>query len=133
MATDFPRWGQIVGAVERQQGIFSAWTSLATGAQAARFGPERMRIKNKEIRRRRHRKEQTVKAAQKATAAQYANKPAPAPAAPKPKAGAKKEAAPKPAAKSIAETAEKPKAAAKPKAEKPAEAKTAKKKAPEAE
>ena len=65
-----------------------------------------MRIKNKEIRRRRHRKEQTIKAAQREIRSQYAagSKPAVA-AAP---------AAKKPAAKKApAETAKKP--AAKPK------------------
>lgn len=55
-----------------------------------------MRIKNKELRRRRHRKEQIIKAANKAIAAQYADK--------------KSEAKPKPAAKPAA-----PKAEAKPK------------------
>jgi hypothetical protein len=58
-----------------------------------------MRIKNKEIRQRRHRKEQVIKAANKALAAQYADKKAPAdkkPAAPK--AAAKKEAPKKKAA-----------------------------------
>lgn len=77
-----------------------------------------MRIKNKEIRRRRHRKEQAVKASKKAIALEFANKPA-AGAAPKPKAAPKKEAAPKaaPAATAAAATAEKPKTAKKPKAE----------------
>ncbi len=51
-----------------------------------------MRIKNKEIRQRRHRKEQVQKAAQRDLRAQYANKPAgdKAPAAPKAKAAPKK-------------------------------------------
>jgi hypothetical protein len=56
-----------------------------------------MRIKNKEIRQRRHRKEQTIKAAARDTRAQYADKPA-STATPK-KATAKKPAAKKPAAK----------------------------------
>jgi hypothetical protein len=51
-----------------------------------------MRIKNKEIRRRRHRKEQIVKAAERELRAQYAGKAA-APAAEKPAPKAK--AAPK--------------------------------------
>ncbi|HEY3779564.1 MAG TPA: hypothetical protein VGL56_00665 [Fimbriimonadaceae bacterium] len=78
-----------------------------------------MRIKNKELKRRRHRKEQIIKAAQKELKLQYEGKaassvaaaPKPkAPAAPKPKA----EAAPK-AAKPAAE---KPKAEKKPAAPK---------------
>jgi hypothetical protein len=58
-----------------------------------------MRVKNKEIRRRRHRKEQTIKAANKAIAQQFAGKSASSPA---PKAAAAKpaaKAAPKKAAK----------------------------------
>lgn len=58
-----------------------------------------MRIKNKELRRRRHRKEQIIKAANKAIAAQYADKktenkpkPAPKPTAAKAKGEAKKPA-----------------------------------------
>ena len=59
-----------------------------------------MRIKNKELRQRRHRKEQIIKAANKAIAAQYADKKSePKPkAAPKPTT-AKAEAKPKKAAK----------------------------------
>lgn len=58
-----------------------------------------MRIKNKEIRRRRHRKEKVIKAAARETRLKYAEKPAgeKAAAAAKPKAAAKKsEAAAKP-------------------------------------
>ncbi|HLK14602.1 MAG TPA: hypothetical protein VKT78_07330 [Fimbriimonadaceae bacterium] len=60
-----------------------------------------MRIKNKEIRQRRHRKEQTIKSAQRETRAKYSGeaKPAPAPA-PAP--------AKKPAAKKPADAAKKP-------------------------
>ena len=36
-----------------------------------------MRVRNREIRSRRHRKEQKIKAAEKALREQYANKPAP--------------------------------------------------------
>ena len=59
-----------------------------------------MRIKNKELRQRRHRKEQIIKAANKAIAAQYADKKSePKPkAAPKPTA-ARAKAEPKPKAK----------------------------------
>ena len=63
-----------------------------------------MRIKNKEIRQRRHRKEQTIKAAHRENRATWANKPAaaagssPEKAAPKAKAAAprKTEATTKP-------------------------------------
>lgn len=55
-----------------------------------------MRIRNREIRARRHRKEQVVKSAEKAIRAEFAEKKASAP--PKPKAPAPKKAAPKPAA-----------------------------------
>lgn len=65
-----------------------------------------MRVKNKEIRQRRHRKEQKIKEAARELRAQYGEKKT-APAA-KPKAPAKKASAPKPADA-------KPKAAAKPK------------------
>lgn len=53
-----------------------------------------MRIKNKELRQRRHRKEQIIKAANKAIAAQYADKKT----EPKPKAAPKAEAKVKKAA-----------------------------------
>ena len=56
-----------------------------------------MRVRNKEIRARRHRKDQVVKAAEKATREQYADKKPSAPA--KPKAPVPKKAAPKAAAK----------------------------------
>jgi hypothetical protein len=71
-----------------------------------------MRIKNKEIRQRRHRKEQTIKAAQRDERAKWANKPAAA-------AGTAEKATPKPkAAPKKVETATKPKKApAKKKAE----------------
>lgn len=60
-----------------------------------------MRIKNKEIRRRRHRKEQHVKSVLKGIAEQFANKPKAAVAE---KAAPKKApAAKKPAAKKVAE------------------------------
>lgn len=60
-----------------------------------------MRIKNKEIRSRRHRKEQKIKDAQREIRAQYAGKEsAPKPVAPKAPA---KPAAKKPAAKKKAE------------------------------
>ena len=42
-----------------------------------------MRVRNREIRARRKRKDETIKAAHKALAAQYANKPAPKKPAPK--------------------------------------------------
>lgn len=64
-----------------------------------------MRIKNKELRQRRHRKEKTIKAAERELRAKYADKGS-APAAEKP--AAKPKAAPKPKA----EAAEKPKKAA---------------------
>lgn len=64
-----------------------------------------MRIKNKEIRRRRHRKEQVIKAAEREMRAKYSGKTAGA--APE-KAATKAKAAPK-----KAESAEKPKKAAK--------------------
>jgi hypothetical protein len=54
-----------------------------------------MRVRNKEIRSRRHRKEQTVKAAERVIRLQYADKKVST--APKPKAPAPKKAAPKPA------------------------------------
>ena len=60
-----------------------------------------MRIKNKEIRRRRHRKEQTIKAAQREIRSQYAGGAKPATAV----AAAPKKAAPK---KAPAEAAKKP-------------------------
>jgi hypothetical protein len=56
-----------------------------------------MRIRNREIRARRHRKDQVVKAAQKVIRAQFADKKAATPA--KPKAPAPKKATSKPAAK----------------------------------
>ncbi len=59
-----------------------------------------MRVKNKEIRQRRHRKEQKIKEAAKALREQYGDKKAGAVAAPK--AAAPKKAA-KPAAKKSAE------------------------------
>jgi hypothetical protein len=64
-----------------------------------------MRIKNKEIRRRRHRKEQTIKAAQREIRSQYSGESKPAvtaaptakkPVAKKSPAEAPKKAAPKP-------------------------------------
>jgi hypothetical protein len=57
-----------------------------------------MRIKNKELRQRRHRKEKTIKAAQREERVKWANKGAGASAekaAPKPKAEPKAKAAPK--------------------------------------
>ncbi len=67
-----------------------------------------MRIKNKELRQRRHRKEQRVKEANRELKKLHENKPVTAPVA---KASApKKEAAPK-AKAAAAETAEKPKKA----------------------
>ena len=74
-----------------------------------------MRIKNKEIRRRRHRKEQVIKAAARETRLTYANKPAgEKAAAPKvAKAPAKKaEAAPKPKKAAPKKKAEQPAAEA---------------------
>jgi hypothetical protein len=56
-----------------------------------------MRVRNKEIRARRQRKEQVIKAAEKALREQYGDKKPAAPAA-KPKAAAPKKAASKPAA-----------------------------------
>ena len=72
-----------------------------------------MRIKNKEIRRRRHRKEQVIKAAARETRALYAGKPAAAAsgekAAPKAKAAPKKtEAAAKPKKAPAKKKAEEP-------------------------
>jgi hypothetical protein len=58
-----------------------------------------MRVRNKEIRARRHRKEQVIKAAEKALREQYGDKKAASPAA-KPKAAAPKKAAPKASKKS---------------------------------
>jgi hypothetical protein len=79
-----------------------------------------MRIKNKELRQRRHRKEQRVKEAHKELKKLHENKPAAAPVAKAPapkKEAAKKETAPK-AKAPAAEVAEKPKKApAKKKAE----------------
>jgi hypothetical protein len=73
-----------------------------------------MRIKNKELKQRRHRKEQVIKAANKALKLQYEGKASSSvAAAPKPKAPA----APKKATEAAAPKAAKP-AAEKPKAEK---------------
>jgi hypothetical protein len=57
-----------------------------------------MRVRNKEIRAQRHRKEQVIKAADRALREQYGDKKAAAPAS-KPKAAAPKKAEKKPAAK----------------------------------
>ena len=68
-----------------------------------------MRIKNKEIRKRRHRKEQVVKAARRDLAKQFVDKPKPAPApAPEKAARAKKPAAGAETKKAVKKTAEKP-------------------------
>ena len=76
-----------------------------------------MRIKNKEIRRRRQRKEQVIKAAQRADRVKWANKPAPAVEA-KPAAKASvKTTAPKPAAKGPVQKSAPAKKTAAPKAE----------------
>ena len=87
-----------------------------------------MRIKNKELKQRRHRKEQVIKAAQKALRLQYEGKvSSSAAAAPK----AKVPAAPKKVAEAAAPKAVKPKAEAAEKPKATAEKKPAKKKAEE--
>lgn len=73
-----------------------------------------MRIKNKEIRQRRHRKEQKIKDAQRELRVQYGDKK---PAAPVEKAPAPKKAAPKKATEAAATAEKKP--AKKPAAKKP--------------
>ena len=86
-----------------------------------------MRIKNKEIRQRQHRKEQKIKDAQRELRLKYGDKK---PAAPVEKAPAPKKAAPKKAAEAAAAPAEKKAPAKKPAAKK---APAAKKEEPAAE
>jgi len=70
-----------------------------------------MRIKNKELRRRRHRKEQIIKAANKVVAQQFADKKTAAPKAEvKPRGEAKPKPAPKAEAKKPAKKTETPEA-----------------------
>lgn len=86
-----------------------------------------MRIKNKEIRNRRHRKEQTIKAANRELREKYGDKPkAAAAAAPAPE----KAKAKKPAAEKAAEPKKAPVKKAAPKAEGTEEAKPKAKRAP---
>lgn len=80
-----------------------------------------MRIKNKEIKKRRHRKEQVIKAAAKALREQYGNKPAAEKPAPKPKAPRKVTAAAPAAGAGVAESKKPRKAPAKKKEEPAAE------------
>ena len=57
--------------------------SKASRPRSSGYPTAHMRVRNKEIKARRKRKEETIKAAEKATREQYANKPAAKKPAPK--------------------------------------------------